>query len=185
MTLEATRELDRVRAVEGLLERVEALPEPARGTAVALVGGLLALYGEALARITDAAGRTGAEALRTELAADELVSHLLLLHGLHPQGAPERVTGALHRLAPRLGRARAELVSVDGEVARLRVQGAGGCGASALEELLEEAVRAAAPEVARVEVVHAAAPPTVIPLDGLRQRIDGPRPSTRTGHDPA
>jgi hypothetical protein len=192
MSLDAAPELAHVRTVEDLLERVEALPEPARDTTLTLIRALLALYGEGLARITGAGfaaatAGTGPDALAARLAADELVSHLLLLHDLHPSDARERIGLAVRRLAGRLGGARAELLEVRDGVARLRVDGAGGCGspAGAVDAALEEAVRAAAPEITGVEVVRASAPATVIPLDSLRQRIDAPPRPAGTGGVPS
>ncbi|GAA5195563.1 hypothetical protein GCM10023322_62520 [Rugosimonospora acidiphila] len=176
MAHDGERELERVRAVEQRLERAEELPEPARDTAIGLVEALLALYGEGLVRIVGAGARLGGDAFTAELAADELVSHLLLLHGLHPQAVPERIGLAIERLEPRLNGARADLVEVGAGAARLRVSGTSGCGSSraAVNAALDEAVRAAAPEVTRVEVEHVARPATVIPAEHLLQRIARP-----------
>lgn len=172
MTAGGQRELERVRTVEERLERVEALPEPARGTAVALIQALVELYGEGLDRLVAAGRRTGGDPFAADLVADDLVAHLLVLHGLHPQGAPERIAGAIDRLGPRLHGARARLVEVVDGVARVRVGNASGCGSSreAVEGVLEEAVRAAAPEVGGVEVEYEQRQPPVIPLDSLRRR---------------
>ncbi|GIH14779.1 hypothetical protein Raf01_29510 [Rugosimonospora africana] len=171
MSVNGQRELERVRTVEERLERVEALPEPARGTAVALVQALLALYGDGLDRMASAGRRTGGEAFAADLVGDDLVAHLLLLHGLHPQEAPERIGRAIDRLGSRLHGARARLVEVTGGVARLRVGNVSGCGSSraAVEEVLTEAVRAAAPEVTGVEVEYEQRQPALIPLDSLRR----------------
>jgi hypothetical protein len=191
MTSQQQRELAQLGEVEDLLERVEALAEPARDTALALVRALLRLYGEGLARITASGVRSGGEPLAAQWAADDLIAHLLLLHGLHPQGTPERVGRAVERARPLLHGARAELVEVSGGVARLRISDPAGCGSSgaasaaALDAVLEEAVRAAAPEVERVEVEHLARPANVIPLDSLRQRIGAAPQPSRTGPEPA
>ncbi len=78
----------RVAALEHLLGQVEALADSqAREHATAAVRALAELYGEALARILRHATATGATRLLAAARQDELVSHLLLLHDLHP--APE------------------------------------------------------------------------------------------------
>jgi Fe-S cluster biogenesis protein NfuA len=170
--------LDNVRQVEDLLERVDALPAPARDTATALVRALLGLYGEALTRIIEIGSRAGAGALADELTADDLVGHLLALHGLHPLDVPQRVARALSGL--QLPGVQPELVGIASGVVRLRFGGGKGCGSSApaVTAALEEAVYAAAPEIDRVEVEQVAAPAAMIPLDSLRLRI-----GARTGNE--
>ena len=91
--------------VEALLDRLEALADPAaREAATATVQALLALYGEGLGRIVERVGPAQARAL----AEDELVAHLLLLHGLHPvTRRAARARGARRRApVPRLARRR-------------------------------------------------------------------------------
>jgi hypothetical protein len=159
-----------VSRAETLLATVEQVEDPAaREPALALVQALLQLYGEALARLL--AILTGAAAdLRTRLVDDELVSHLLLLHGLHPLDVGDRITRALAALRPRRGGAVAELVEVDGTAARLRVDGGGGCGSSRASavEAVREAVLAAAPEIAEVQLEQPAPAPVLVPLESLR-----------------
>jgi len=144
--------------VERLLEAAEALPDArARATALAAVQGVVELYGAALARIVERVGPGTARAL----ADDELVGHLLLVHDLHPLAVEQRVRDALDGVRPYLGShgGDVELVAVEGDVARVRLQGScDGCPASAatLKLAIEQAVLAAAPELERVE---AQAPP--------------------------
>ena len=76
-----------VAAVEAALERLEALPESAREAADEAIAGILELYGEALRRfLAEAERREECSALVRFARLDELISHLLLLHGLHPDG---------------------------------------------------------------------------------------------------
>ncbi|MFG3436862.1 NifU family protein [Nonomuraea sp. NPDC047897] len=171
---------ERVRRVEALLDGA------ADGHAVELAEALLDLYGEVLARImaqVSAADPAGGERLAERIAADDLVAHLLLLHDLHPLDAPTRIERALPALRARLGGAVAELVAVEGDLARLRLRlRRGGCGSSAaaLSSVLEEAVRRAAPEIERVEidVVEQTPPPVVIPVESLLRAPTGDRPGT-------
>ncbi|HZR98258.1 MAG TPA: NifU family protein [Chloroflexota bacterium] len=155
---------ERVAQVAALLAAVEALPDPAaRSTAAEAVQGILELYGEGLARILASASQAGGEALVEALAADELVSHLLLLHGLHPLDVETRVRRALEEVRPYLAAHGGDvaLVSVENGVARLRLAGSGnGCPSSAvtLKRAVEEAVLQAAPDLEGVETAEMAEP---------------------------
>jgi Fe-S cluster biogenesis protein NfuA len=137
------------------LDRIENLLDKAGNDAVELVGELLDLYGEGLSRMVALAGPA-------DLASDDLVSYLLLLHGLHPRDARERVADAVR------SHGGAELLSVEGDLARLRLRaGSCGCGSSA-RTALEELVRDVAPEIERVEIEDAVRPPVMIPVESLR-----------------
>ncbi|WP_336206913.1 NifU family protein [Nonomuraea sp. LPB2021202275-12-8] len=155
--------------------RVEVLLEAADAGAVELAGALLDLYGEALARVMAAAGDgPDGAGVAERIASDGLVSHLLLVHGLHPVEARARIERVLAAMGGRLGSAVVEVVAVEADVARLRLRrAAGGCGSSgaALGAALEEAVRDAAPEIERVEIesVDSAPPAVVIPVESLFQ----------------
>ena len=148
----------RVERVELLLEQVETLSDPvARETATELVGALLDLYGEGLARMTQHVSDGEA------LVDDELVSHLLLLHGIHPVPLEARVRSALDEVRPYLTShgGNVELVSVDEGVVRLRMQGScSGCPSSTmtLKLAIEDAIHKAAPDVAQIEAEGATAP---------------------------
>ncbi|MGH3505250.1 MAG: hypothetical protein ACRDQA_30805, partial [Nocardioidaceae bacterium] len=68
-----------------LIERVEQVPSPTTDAAVESIQALSEVYGEALARVMDAAD----DGLVEKLASDELVRHLLVLHDNHPDSADE------------------------------------------------------------------------------------------------
>lgn len=158
----SAREL--VGRVEGLLAQVETLPGPALDTVQALV----ALYGEGLTRIVDEIAARDDGSLAEALGGDELVAHLLLLHGLHPVPVAERVLGALQEVRPYLEShgGDVELVGVEDGVARLRLNGScSGCPSSTmtLKLAIEEAIFKAAPDVEEVVAegaVETAAPPS-------------------------
>jgi Fe-S cluster biogenesis protein NfuA/nitrite reductase/ring-hydroxylating ferredoxin subunit len=157
---------ERVTTIERLLDEVESLPDPqARELATNLVAELLELYGEGLARVMDRAADPEANGLARELAEDELVSHLLLVHGLHPVPVEERVQSALEEVRPYLDShgGDVELLEVDGTVARLRMEGScSGCPSSAmtLKLAIEQAIAKSAPEIESVEADGASpAPP--------------------------
>jgi len=147
---------DRVGRVEALLEEVESLPDPAaREKATDMAGALLDLYGEGLARIVERLAEAGRE-LPPELLEDEVVSHLLFLHDLHPVDLETRVRGALGEVRPYLEShgGNVELLGVEDGVVRLRLQGScSGCPSSAmtLKLAIEDAIHKAAPDVEAVE----------------------------------
>jgi Fe-S cluster biogenesis protein NfuA len=149
----AVTTVDPVAEVERLLDLLEALPDRlARETALETVQAVVELYGEGLRRI---AGGLDGPRVRA-LAEDELVAHLLLLHGLHPVTVEQRVRDALVGVRPYLEShgGDVELLEVADGVVRLRLEGScEGCPASAmtLKLAIEEAVLAAAPDVDRVE----------------------------------
>ena len=143
-----------VEQVEALLDQVETFPEPQREVATELVRALLDMYGEGLSRIVAACD------VPVE---DELVAHLLLLHGLHPVPVRERVIGALDEVRPYLAShgGGVELLDVADGVVRLRLEGScNGCPSSAatLRGAVEEAIARAAPDVERVETEGVAEP---------------------------
>ncbi len=154
--------------IETLLDRLAARGDGARDEAEELVAVLVELYGAGLTRVVELLGD---DAVR--LTSDELVSALLLLHGIHPVDAHTRIRETVHRLRSGAG-VDVEFVGIDGEgIARFRTDGRGnGCGASngAIAALLETAVLEAAPEVIRVEVETA---PVAVPVTFGPTRTSG------------
>jgi Fe-S cluster biogenesis protein NfuA/nitrite reductase/ring-hydroxylating ferredoxin subunit len=146
--------------VSELVARVEALDDAAaRETAHELLDALLELYGDGLERIVhalDEAGPAGAE-VKEALAADGVVSSLLLIHGLYPVPLAERVQEALERVRPYMEShgGGVELLSLEDDVARLRLHGScDGCAASAstLELAIKQELEALAPDLEGIEV---------------------------------
>jgi Fe-S cluster biogenesis protein NfuA/nitrite reductase/ring-hydroxylating ferredoxin subunit len=143
---------DQVARVEGLLDEIEALPNPAgREKGLEVVQALVELYGEGLFRIMDQLS----DQARAALASDELVEHLLLLHDLHPVPLEERVQGALEEVRPYLDShgGGVEVIAIEDDVVRLRLQGScSGCPSSTvtLKLAIEDAIHKAAPDVAEI-----------------------------------
>ena len=112
-------------------------------------------------------------------AADELVASLLLVHGLHPHGVERRIEDALDGVRPYLGSHGGDVTLLDVAGDDVRLQFAGSCkscpsSAVTLEFAVEDAVRAAAPEITSIEVVAAQAGFDVgrlIPADSLMSRV--------------
>ena len=180
----AERELtERATRIETLLGEMEAMPDQAqRERMTAVVSGVVGLYGEGLARILAIverqSGQAQAGALLEALAGDELVSHLLLLHDLHPIPVEVRVTRALDAVRPYLEShgGNVELLGVQGGIARLRLQGScNGCPASTvtLKTAIETAIREAAPDLDGIDAEGVAEPsrpgPAFIPGSAVRR----------------
>ena len=161
---------ERVARMETLLGEIEALEDSnARSKAAEVVQVLLELYGEGLARMmeTIAEGEEGERAFEA-FAEDELVSHLLLLHGLHPLDVEARVAKALEEVRPYLQShgGNVEFLGVEGGVARLRMQGScSGCPSSTmtLKLAIEEAIEKTAPDLEGIEAEGVAEEPKPAP----------------------
>jgi Fe-S cluster biogenesis protein NfuA/nitrite reductase/ring-hydroxylating ferredoxin subunit len=182
---------ERVGRIERLLEEVEGLADPAaREAATGVVEALLELYGEGLARIVDHVAERDDGAIAAALAADELVAHLLLLHGLHPVPLEARVRGALDEVRPYLAShgGGVELLGVEEGVARLRMQGScNGCPSSAatLALAIEDAIHKAAPDVVAIEAEGAAEPaPALLQIEMIAPPGPAPAPSRATPPPP-
>ncbi|GCE00771.1 hypothetical protein [Embleya hyalina] len=148
--------------VEEILTRLGDSPDPdARVGAEELVRALMDFYGTGLARL--AALLRDADADRRALLDDELVTGLLVLHDLHPDDVPTRVTRGLAAHPEH----RAEFLDYDehGRTLRLRITAAsGGCGcagasgsAAGSPEAVEGLLAGYAPEVERIEIEDAPA----------------------------
>lgn len=139
------------------------------------------LYGAALARIMQLAADADPGVIE-RFANDDLVASLLLVHELHPHGLEQRIENALDSVRPYLGSHGGDVALLevvdgpDGSVVRLQFAGScKSCPSSAvtLELTVEDAVRAAAPEMSSIEVVAAEkeSASTVIPIDSLMKRV--------------
>ena len=166
--------------VEALLTRLGDLADAAVvASAEELVRTLVELYGAGLDRVMEIVTSTeSAEALHL-LAADDLVSGLLIVHDLHPLTTAERVRTALDGVRPYLGLhdGGVELLEVEPSgVVRLRLTGTcDGCPSSqaTITDAIERAIAAAAPETTRVAVEADEKPG---PLLQIGARPPGPCP---------
>lgn len=165
--------------IELLLEASAAAGPVARERAEELVRLVVDLYGAGLERVLETVHAAGVldATLLDRLAADELVSSLLLVHGLHPYGVQDRVQRALDDVRPYLGSHGGDVrlleVSEEGVVLLQLLGSCDGCASSSvtLELAVEDAIRAAAPEVVRIDVQEAAPTQGVIPVESLTARL--------------
>ncbi|ORA84165.1 NifU family protein [Mycobacterium malmoense] len=147
--------------IQTLLDSCAASGAAAYERAQELVREVVGLYGSGLERIIQLLSQPGQDpGMAERLATDDLVASLLLVHGLHPHDERRRVSDALDRVRPYLGShgGDVDLIGVDGDTVRLAFRGScKSCPSSAvtLELAVEDAVRAAAPEISSIEVVTA------------------------------
>jgi Fe-S cluster biogenesis protein NfuA len=138
--------------VEDLLGEIRAADPAVAGRAEEVVGLLVDLYGEALARVADLAD----EALTTQFIDDPLLASLLLLHGLHPEPVEPRIERALDRIRPGLGGKKLDVIELD-DSGKLRLRLSSpldGCPSTigTVQQTIEDAVAEWAPEVAAVSI---------------------------------
>ena len=167
--------------IQTLLDSCAASGPAAYERAQQLVREVVGLYGAGLERIIQLSELPGQDPrLLERLAADDLVASLLLVHGLHPHDVHRRVSDALDRVRPYLGShgGDVDLLEVtDDDVVRLAFKGScKSCPSSAvtLELAVEDAIRAAAPEISSIEVVTAEPATTatsVIPAESLLAHV--------------
>jgi Fe-S cluster biogenesis protein NfuA/nitrite reductase/ring-hydroxylating ferredoxin subunit len=170
------------RGGEDLMERVERLTSElegvtdafARGIAEQLVAAVLELHGEGLERILELVGEDSARAL----ADDGVVASLMLVHDLYPVPLEQRVIEALDSVRPYMEShgGNVELLGLEGDVARLRLEGScSGCAASAstLELAIEKALMESAPDLLGIEVEGVVEPPRVPDIGGTPLPVAG------------
>lgn len=174
------REFSRcIERIDALIQSIERSADPAlRADAQGLLQAVLELHGAGLSRILDRVAQEGApgRAVLDDLASDDLVRNVLLLHDLHPVDLESRVLRALDSVRPQLRGHGGEVTLVDvvDGVVRLRLEGnCHGCPSSAqtMKHLIEEAIIDAAPDATSIEVEGLAgstpAPAGLITIDQL------------------
>ncbi|MGH3597297.1 MAG: NifU family protein, partial [Mycobacterium sp.] len=161
--------------IQTLLDATSAGGAAARERAEQLVREVVDLYGAGLSRVV---ALLGDPAAIDRLANDDLMASLLLVHGLHPHDIHRRVSDALDRVRPYLGSHGGDVHLIDIVGDTVRLQFAGSCkscpsSAVTLELAVEDAIRAAAPEVASIEVVAAETDSAagVIPAESLLSKV--------------
>src|ERR1700728_2396219 len=165
--------------IQTLLDATSAGGTVARERAEQLVSEVVELYGAGLSRVI-AAVSDQAPGMLNSLVSDDLVASLLLVHGLHPHDVRRRASDALDRVRPYLGSHGGDVHLLDIAGDTVQLQFAGSCkscpsSAVTLELAVEDAIRAAAPEVSSIEVVApepaAAESMTVIPAESLLAQV--------------
>jgi hypothetical protein len=148
---------DSLRRIEELVQTVAAGKDAhARQSARELLQAALDLHGVALAKLAArlCASEEGC-GIYAELGRDEQVRAILLLHGLHPESAEDRIRGAVADLENRLFGVSIRLLSVSDGIARVSVDP----GPREWEELCREiggALIDAAPDLDDIAIDRAA-----------------------------
>lgn len=142
---------------------------------------VMTLYGAGLERTLELTRATAGDDLVRQLADDEVVGNLLVLHDLHPDNVLTRVQAALDRVRPYLGShaGGVELLGVDPDgVAHLQLEGScDGCASSALtvKSAIEDAILVAAPDVVAVEAAGMVDPgPSLLQIQPFREHGSEP-----------
>ncbi len=146
--------------LQKLLAEVEALPYPAaRDLLQDCMESVLGFYGAGLKRILQVVSEDGPEGRKVfrDLIRDDVVKGLLLIHDLHPLNLEARLLEALDKVRPYLKShgGNVELISLENDVARLRLQGTcQSCASSSvtLELAIRHAIEQACPDLVHFEV---------------------------------
>jgi len=155
---EFQKQLGRMEELIGALEKTP--DEILRSQVRELIQTLLELHGTGLERILDKLYDSpgGGSAMIDELSRDQIVSGLMLLHGLHPLDLETRVRNALEEVKPKLGLhgGSVELLGVNPE-GRVHLKLQGNCHECPSSRLtmrfsIEEALYAAAPDLTGLDV---------------------------------
>jgi Fe-S cluster biogenesis protein NfuA len=164
--------------IERLLDELRAAADPrAYQLAEALLRQVTDLYGGGLARVVELVGGEAPEVM-ARLVDDDLVSSLLLVHGLHPDSVTARVEAALEGVRPFLGQHDGDVELLDIDLAAgavlLRLLGScDGCPSSAvtLQHAVERAIFEAAPEIVAIDVEARQEPSTSVPVSLGRKPV--------------
>ena len=163
----------RLRNFEKLLQEIStAVDGETQAKIHDLIRLLMEYHAAGLERLLDLvweSGPAGQQFIDGPLVKDDLVSSLLLLHGLHPLDLATRVNQALEQVRPymRSHGGGVELLEITPEgVVRLRLDGTcHGCPSSriTLKFAVEKAIYAAAPDAAGLEVEGGSEQPDLRP----------------------
>jgi Fe-S cluster biogenesis protein NfuA len=157
--------------IEQALGELEARADPRTlGLAEELLRLVSELYGAGFARAVELVEEHD-PGLIDVLAADELVSSLLLVQGLHPESLDVRVEQALESVRPFLAQhgGDVELLGIDDELGAVKLRLLGSCdgcpsSASTLQGAVETAIIDAAPEITRIVVEEPTKDPITVPV---------------------
>src|SRR5262245_30147467 len=149
---------ERMRKIEVLAGRLKMEADTeTRACALELLQELMEFHAAGLDRLMEiVAGSDAGWSIIGIFGRDEIVSQLLLLHGLHPVDLQTRVVDALDKVRPYLlsHRGNVELIEIQGGTVRLRLIGScNGCPSSSvtLRTAIEKAIHDAAPDVVSIE----------------------------------
>lgn len=172
---------ERMARIEGLVHKLEASADPAsRSTARELIQCLMELHGTGIERLLEIAASAGdaGPGLIDTMSKDELISSLLVLHGLHPYDFETRIQRALDKVRPVLRERGAgiEALELTESIVRVKITGA---GSKELEKIVREALFENAPDAGEVVIEVGkgrAAGSNFVPLSSLQSTVSVTRP---------
>ncbi|MDQ6665650.1 MAG: NifU family protein [Acidobacteriota bacterium] len=158
-----------IERIEALIGKFESAPDQStRNDARALVQALMEFHGKSINRMMEiiAEEGEGEPPVFASLARDELVSSLLLLHGLHPVELETRVAQAIDKVQPilRAQSSHVELLGIEDGVVQLRFEGK---PAPNLKAAIEEEIYRFAADVTDIRIQGLA--PEKTNINGLIQ----------------
>jgi hypothetical protein len=140
--------------IDELMLKLNALPDPAaHAVAVELVQAVMSLHAAALDRILEIVAALAPEVIK-ELGADDLVSRMLVLHGVHPDDFPTRLGRAIDELQCFFDSRGAgiQVLEAGPERIRVRVNGSRPGSRPAAREAIEDVIYETVPEVGELIV---------------------------------
>jgi Fe-S cluster biogenesis protein NfuA len=163
-------------ALNDQLDQLEAMPGPVSELGLTVVAGVAEIYGQALIRTLELADPAAVERMLD----DELIAHLLALHGIHPESVETRLTRVIDELRAAVSDqgGTVELDRLDETVAVVRVALGGRASRSAdVEHTVRRAVMTAVPELANVTIVPGenASATAFVPLEALMRTATSAR----------
>jgi Fe-S cluster biogenesis protein NfuA len=163
-------------ALNDQLDQLEAMPGPVSELGLTVVAGVAEIYGQALIRTLELADPAAVERMLD----DELIAHLLALHGIHPESVEKRLKRVIDELRAAVSDqgGTVELDRLDETVAVVRVAlGARASRSADVEHTVRRAVMTAVPELANVTIVPAgsASATAFVPLEALMRTATSAR----------
>lgn len=163
-------------ALNEQLDQLEAMPGPVSELGLTAVAGVAEIYGQALIRTLELADPPAVQRMLD----DELIAHLLALHGIHPESVETRLTRVIDELRAAVSDqgGSVELERLDETVAVVRVAlGARASRTADVEHTVRRAVMTAVPELANVTIVPAgeSSATAFVPLDALMRSATSAR----------
>jgi Fe-S cluster biogenesis protein NfuA len=163
-------------ALNDQLDQLEAMPGPVSELGLTVVAGVAEIYGQALIRTLELADPAAVERMLD----DELIAHLLALHGIHPESVETRLGRVIDELRAAVSDqgGTVELDRLDETVAVVRVALGGRASRSAdVEHTVRRAVMTAVPELANVTIVPGgnSSATAFVPLEALMRTATSAR----------
>lgn len=161
--------------LERLVQRAKDLRDPeARSTALELLQSVMDLHGAVFTRMMEILLKAGEPegAMIEALAADPVVSGMLVLYGLHPHDLERRVMKALDESGRHVHSRGGELTLVELRDSHLRLKLDTGKHGEVLRQAVEKAIIEAAPDLNQLTIeIEPAIHSGFVPLSAIRPVI--------------